>query len=927
MISSLKFSGSKTALLAMAISLALIGCGGDKPEAMVASARDYLAKNDPKAAIIQLKNALQNNPDLPEARLLLGQALLRSGDPVGAETELRKALALKHPAELVVPTLARTMLAQGQFKKLTDEFGTTDMSQPNSQADLKSSVAAAFASQGKREMSDAAINASLGAVPNYAPALLAQARAKAVARDYDGAVIAVDSVLASAPNNHEAWKLRGDLQLLGNKNSSDAIASYRKAVEAKSDYADGHVGVISNLLRGGKLDDAEKQLGLMKAALPNAFQTRYFETLIAFQKKDFKRAMDLSQQLLKMAPESALALQMAGAVEMQLNSFLQADAHLSKALKAAPDAVLVRRLLVTTYLKSGQFAKAIETLTPLLKDPNSTAETNALAGEAYLRAGDPVKAEEFFAKAAKQDPKNIRSRTALALTQIEGGKQDVALSELQVIAASDSGDTADLALISALLRRNEWEKALKAIDVLEKKQPDKPLAASLRGRTLMAKRDLQGARKSFERSVAIDPTYFPSIASLAAMDVADKRPDDARKRFESVLAKDPKSLQALLALAELAARAGAPKEQVAELINKAIVANPTEKAPRILLVDLYLQSKDAKLALSAAQNAIGAISDSPEVLDALGRAQLASGETNQALVSFNKVAAMQPSSPLPQLRLADAYSAAKNLDASAASLRKALDIKPDLKDAQRGLMVLAVEGKRFDEAVLIAKSIQKQRPKDADGYRFEADIAASQRKWDVAADALRNGLKQVASSALAAKLHTVLRASGKIPDAEKFAAGWLKDNARDMTFRLYMGDVSAAVKDYLNAEKMYISVVQIDPKNAVALNNLAWVTGKLQKEGAIAYAERALALAPNQPSFMDTLAVLYSEKNNYAKALEWQTKAVALSPQVPIYRLNLAKIHIKGGKKDLARKELDELAKLGNKFAGQAEVASLLGDL
>ena len=78
---------------------------------------------------------------------------------------------------------------------------------------------------------------------------------------------------------------------------------------------------------------------------------------------------------------------------------------------------------------------------------------------------------------------------------------------------------------------------------------------------------------------------------------------------------------------------------------------------------------------------------------------------------------------------------------------------------------------------------------------------------------------------------------------------------------------------------------------------------------------------------MDTIAVLYSGKNDYAKALEWQNKAVALAPQNPVFRMNLAKIHIKGGKKDLARKELDELAKLGDKFAGQSEVTALLKSL
>ncbi len=923
-----RYLAAKVTFTAICLALAMTGCGGDKPDAMLASARDYMAKNDPKAAIIQLKNALQQKPDLAEARLMLGQALLGSGDPVGAETELRKALALKAPPEQVVPSLARAMLVQGQSKKLTDEFGATVLPQAAAQAELKIALMHALAAQGKGDMAQAALTAALVADPGNVQAQLIEAGSKARQRDFDGALAMVDAILAKSVNNEEALKLKGDILLYGKNDPVESLAFYRKSVAAKPTYAEGHGAILAALLREQKFDEAAKQLEALKKARPNSLQVHFFDTMLAYQKKDFKAARERAQQLVRVAPNSPLALQLAGAVELDFNSLIQAEAFLSRSQQLAPDAVSTRRLLTSVYLRSGQSAKALATVQPLLKDDITLDATlNALVGQVFLQNGDAKKAEEYFAKSAKQDPKNEKIRTALALTHLAGGRDEAGLAELQDISVSESGTTATMALISAHLRRQEFDKALKAIDALEKKQPDRPLAANLRGRTLLAKKDMAGARKSFERSVQIDPTFFASVASLAAMDMDEKKPDDARKRFEAVLAKDPKNAQALLAIAELRARSGGPKEEVAALIGRAVTANPTEKTPRLLLVDFHLRNTDFKQAVSAAQSGVAALPDSPEMQDALGRALQASGDINQALAAFNKVATMQPLSPLPQMRLADAHMAAKDKQATAQSLQKALAIKPDLLDAQRGLILLAVDNKNFDEAIRIARSMQKQHPKDPTGYAFEGDVAVSQKKWDAAADVYRAGVKAAPVPGLAVKLHGVLMAGGKTSDADKWAATWINDQPKDTLLRMYLGDTASSRKEFASAEKQYLAVLQIQPNNAIALNNLAWVTGKLNKDGAIAYAEKAVALAPKQPAFLDTLAVLYSDKNDYAKALEWQNKAIALAPQNAIFKFNLAKIHIKGGKKELARKELDELAKLGDKFPGQAEVASLIKGL
>ncbi|MBS0508456.1 MAG: tetratricopeptide repeat protein, partial [Proteobacteria bacterium] len=56
-------------------------------------------------------------------------------------------------------------------------------------------------------------------------------------------------------------------------------------------------------------------------------------------------------------------------------------------------------------------------------------------------------------------------------------------------------------------------------------------------------------------------------------------------------------------------------------------------------------------------------------------------------------------------------------------------------------------------------------------------------------------------------------------------------------------------------------------------------------------------------------------------------KVVQLQPQVLDYKLNLAKIYLKAGRKNDAKPLLDELSAAGDKFPAQAEVEQLKKEL
>ena len=269
----------------------------------------------------------------------------------------------------------------------------------------------------------------------------------------------------------------------------------------------------------------------------------------------------------------------------------------------------------------------------------------------------------------------------------------------------------------------------------------------------------------------------------------------------------------------------------------------------------------------------------------------------------------------------------KNKDEGIKSLKKALEIKPDNLDAQRALVQVAMENKTPSNALEIARTIQKQRPKEPVGYAIESDIHAFNKAWAEAINVLRSGLKQTPAQELAIKLHTVQRASGNAADADQTATSWLKDHPKDVAFRMYLGDLASSQKNYAQAVSHYQSALGLQPNNALILNNLAWASGQAKAPKALEYAEKANQIAPNQPAFMDTLAMLLADKGETTKAIELLRLALTASPQASAIQLNLAKVLIAAGKKDDARKELEALAKIGDKFSGQVEVNQLLKSL
>ena len=916
------------AAAAAAAALALMaGCGAESPQSLIASGKQRSASGDHKAAVIQYKAALQQDPQSVEARALLGQEMLDAGDPAGAVVELTRALEANAPAASVLPALSRALVVAGEYKKLATRYGELDIEDKRPLAALKVNVAIAWGALGDRAKTEAAIAAALTAVPDYPPARILEARMLAGNGKFEQAQALVEKTLAADDKLADAWQLRGELLSVGGGDGKSAEDSFRKVLAIDRSHVAAHSAIISASILRRDFAGAKAQADQLRQALPNHPMSQLVDGQLAFLDGELPRAREIAQRLLRYLPDNLAVLVLAGTVEAEMGAVGQAQAHFGKALQLNPSLDVARSSLAEAEVRLGQYAKAMETLKPMLQANPPRVEALALAGDTELRQSNLEAAEKYFLRAAELDPSNERLRTAAAVTRIARGDAMTGFNDLEVLTSKTKGTYVDQAIFAARMRRSEFPAALAALDRMAAKEPNKAALLELRGRLQLARNDLPAARAAFEQAAKVDPKLFAAVSSLASIDLLENQPAKAAARMQQAVSENPRNTAALMALAELKARSDAPIDEVKKLLADAVASAPSSAAPRLQLIELLLRKRQFKDALAAASETAAALPGDALVLETVGRAQVQGGDIEQAATTFRKLAAVVPKSALPYLRLASVYSASGQRQQAESALNQALELEPNNATAQAALLDLLVNSNRKTGALDYIRRLKQSKPNQPVPYLLEATFHMRQKNVDAAAASFREGIAKTNSPELAVGLYTLLLQNGGKVEADQFGAVWMQKHPQDMAMEYQLAMTNIARNELAPAEDRLKRVLEVLPNQPLALNNLAWVIASRGKAGAVVYAQRAVNLMPDNPNVMDTLAMALAAEKRLPAALEVQKRAVILAPNDGNLRLSLAKLALQSGNKPLAEKELKRLQELGPAFAGQPEVSRLIQGL
>ena len=916
--------------IALAFAASLFGSGCDQVSQVteqehIQRAKDFEDKGNLKSSIIELKNAIQKNPDNAQARLLLGQVYLKSGMGAAAEKELTQAQKLGVSQESIQLPLGEALLLMGEYRRVLDQIQPSDQTSSINRARIFQMRGDALIKLGKVKEGCGLFQQSLDIDPANVPTYWGLAQCAVADQDLPKAKKWLDNALKIKDKQASTLVYLGDWQQR-NKNIPGALAAYTSAIQLEPDNLQALHSRATLYITENKLELARTDIEKTRQLAPRSLGANYLQALLKFNEKKYSEARDALHETLKIDPENLPALLLGGSIENALGNPQTAEAYLNKVLRASPRNAYALRMLAATQLQLGRPDEAARTLDPVDMDKASDVGILVAAGKVALAKSDFALAVSHFEKASKLSPNNASIRTDLGLARLAQGDSR-AMADLQAaVAMGGSDDRASNFIILKQLKQQQFDAALASIAAMQKKLPQSPLPWNYRGAAYLGKKDNANARQSFQQALKLDPKSFAAALSLAQLDIEEGQPTRASKHLENILAVDPTNQQAMLALADISL-AGKDEKAYVNWLDKAIKAHPQSIPAREKKTAFYLRKGNKSQALATAQEAVSTNPKSPDALNLLASTQIALGDKTNAIASLITATRKAPQSHEAYLRLALAQMANNALNDARASIASALKLKPDHLPSQDALLRIELLANKPEAALRVARQIQANFPQSPLGYDREAAIHLSQKNLAQSIQAYEKALQKGTGSAGFIKLFRTYLLAGNPSGAEKRLGDWLRQYPKDKAVLALAANYNLSKGRNKEAIAQYQEVQRQAPNNLGVLNNLAILYQREKDSRALSTAEQALKLAPDSPTLQDTLGWILVEQGQTQRGLALLQKALAKTPRSAAVRYHHAAALAQLGHKSQARTELVKLLADTPKFAEVESARALLKSL
>ena len=885
-------------LLALLV-IGLTACDGisRSPEEYIESAHVYLDEGDLPAAIVELKNALQQSPENIEARKLLAEAYLSSGEGVDAEKEIRRAISLGMSRASGEIILASALLMQSEFQQIIESVVAPDKIPAAKRAKLLALWGDAYIGLKDLQAADSSYIQGLSLDAKSPEALTGKARLLAMRADFDAARKVAMEATASDPAYAPAWGLLGDIELAENK-LDQAEVMYGRAIDARYYLTVSSLKRADVRLRKGDIAGATDDINTLKNIGYIDPALFYVEGRLYFANEMWVDAQRAFEQTIELNPKH-------WAAKVYLASTHVSQGHRQQALALAQDLAsekpqlgYLSGLLAVTYINAGEFSQAKTVLEIALKNNMNNAYILSMLGNISLQEGRAGEAVEYLSRAIAVEPDSIELRQSLRIAQLVAG-------EGIVFSASANDDEMFLYALDQFKKGN-YEQALAVAQQLHDKDPKAVDPLNLASACLLASGNMPQAKLTLERVIKIDSNNASAARNLAIIEWRLGDLGRAETILASLLKTSPTDEAAVLALAAVKSELGKSAE-VITLLETSLQANANSLEMRSMLALAYYNTRRLPELLALVRNTPSEqLLKLPQLLELRGKAHLLRGEVDLAVDDFATWTEQQPQSAHANFLYADALSRKGERGFAKRALGRAIAANPNYLSARIGEVKMLVQDQQVDQAKVVMSKLKQDFGDLAEVHGLEGWLQLGTGDLEAAEASLLRAIELQPNSEYSSLLANALWAQGKYERALTVLNDSLQQSPGNLAILLQLADAYMAKSMEIEAITTYKTLLERYPKHVLALNNLAWLSRERDLEQGVAYAEQAHELAPKAAGVADTLAMLLLKQDPSSQ------RAFGLLRQAAVQAPDEAEIQLHYGEQLLARNSLDEARKVLN---------------
>jgi len=426
--------------------------------------------------------------------------------------------------------------------------------------------------------------------------------------------------------------------------------------------------------------------------------------------------------------------------------------------------------------------------------------------------------------------------------------------------------------------------------------------------------DFGGAYAAAARAVELDPANVEALVLSGNLLRERYGLIAALPWYDRALAVEPGNLAAMLERAATLGDSGAAADSAAQI---AVILIDYPGNPQALYLKAVATARRGDWA--AAREIVYRIGDKMgdlpgvRLMSALG--EMAQGTPEQAIARLRLLVDAQPRNIALRTLLARALLAAGDAAGARETIAPVAN-RPDADGYALTLMGRALErlGERRRAADYLDRAARSSRgsatpfgglPAQAQAEAAAraapgspaaqitlGDVYAAQGQWRAAAAAYRTTANLRFTAPVALRLANALRRSGDGAAAAAVVETFRTQHPVDPVFAALSGEDALASEDWVNADALFTAAQRGGGiGDASLLSNLAWANGGRQRGGLARDLSRAAyALSPNTAPIAATAGWFAAESGDRAGGIALLEKAVAIAPDVAVYRTRLAQV-------------------------------------